>query len=100
MKSIIQTEKVCFLCGCCTPTGYYDGLEEHHIFFGRSNRKHSEKRGLKVWLCGETCHRNGKRSAHRNRETDLYLKRIGQAAYEEVYGDRAAFIAEFGRSYL
>ena len=80
MKSIIQTEKVCYLCGCCTPTGYYDGLEEHHIFFGRSNRKHSEKRGLKVWLCGETCHRNGKRSAHRNRETDLYLKRIGQAA--------------------
>ena len=100
MKSIIQTEKVCFLCGCCTPTGYYDGLEEHHIFFGRSNRKHSEKRGLKVWLCGETCHRNGKRSAHRNRETDLYLKRIGQAAYEEVYGDRAAFIAEFGKSWL
>lgn len=100
MKSIIQTEKVCYLCGCCTPTGYYDGLEEHHIFFGRSNRKHSEKRGLKVWLCGETCHRNGKRSAHRNRETDLYLKRIGQAAYEEVYGDRAAFIAEFGKSYL
>lgn len=100
MKSIIQTEKVCYLCGCCTPTGYYDGLEEHHIFFGRSNRKHSEKRGLKVWLCGETCHRNGKRAAHRNRETDLYLKRIGQAAYEEVHGDRAAFIAEFGRSYL
>lgn len=100
MKSIIQTEKVCFLCGCCTPTGYYDGLEEHHIFFGRSNRKHSEKRGLKVWLCGETCHRNGKRSAHRNRETDLYLKRIGQAAYEETYGDRADFIAEFGKSWL
>lgn len=100
MKSIIQAEKVCYLCGCCTPTGYYDGLEEHHIFFGRSNRKHSEKRGLKVWLCGETCHRNGKRAAHRNRETDLYLKRIGQAAYEEVYGDRAAFVAEFGKSYL
>ena len=100
MKSIIQAEKVCYLCGCCTPSGYYDGLEEHHIFFGRSNRKHSEKRGLKVWLCGETCHRNGKRAVHRNRETDLYLKRIGQAAYEEVYGDRVAFIAEFGRSYL
>lgn len=100
MKSIIQTEKVCYMCGCCTPTGFYDGLEEHHIFFGRSNRKHSEKRGLKVWLCGETCHRNGKRAAHRNRETDLYLKRIGQATYEEVYGDRADFIAEFGRSYL
>jgi len=100
MKSIIQTEKVCFLCGNSTPTGFYDGLEEHHIFFGTSNRKNSEKRGLKVWLCGETCHRNGKKAAHKNRETDLYLKRIGQEAYEATYGDRPDFIREFGKSYL
>ena len=100
MKSIIQTEKVCFLCGNSTPTGFYDGLEEHHIFLGTSNRKNSEKRGLKVWLCGETCHRNGKKAAHKNRETDLYLKRIGQEAYEATYGDRPDFIREFGKSYL
>lgn len=100
MKSIIQTEKVCFLCGCSIPSGFYDGLEVHHIFFGTSNRKKSEKRGLKVWLCGETCHRNGKKAVHKNRETDLYLKRIAQEAYEATYGDRPAFIREFGKSYL
>lgn len=100
MKSIIQTEKECFLCGCCTPSGFYDGLEDHHIFFGTSNRAKSEKLGLKVWLCGETCHRNGKRAVHKNRETDLYIKRHAQQVYEETYGDRADFIREFGRSYL
>jgi len=100
MKSIIQSEKECYLCGSSIPYGFYDGLEEHHIFFGRSNRKNSEKRGLKVWLCGETCHRNGKNAAHKNRETDLYLKRIGQEAYEATYGDRGDFIREFGKNYL
>ena len=100
MKSIIQTEKECFLCGCRTPSGYYDGLEDHHVFFGTGNRAKSEKLGLKVWLCGETCHRTGKRAAHRNRETDLFIKRHAQQVYESTYGDRADFIREFGRSYL
>lgn len=102
MNSILQTEKMCYLCGCAIPYGFYDGLEEHHIFFGYSskNRDRSEELGLKVWLCGETCHRNGKKAVHRNRETDLLLKRIAQEAYEERYGNRADFIREFGRSYL
>ena len=100
MKSILQSEKICYLCGCAIPTGFYDGLEDHHIFFGRGKREKSEKLGLKVWLCGDTCHRNGKRAVHRNRETDLLIKRHGQEAYEETYGTRADFIREFGRSYL
>ncbi len=102
MKSIIQTEKVCYFCGRNIPYGYYDGLEEHHIFYGYSskNRDKSEKRGLKVWLCGETCHRNGKKSPHKDRETDERLKRMAQEIYERTYGDRAAFIAEFGKNYL
>lgn len=100
MNSIIQTEKECFLCGCCTPSGYYDGLEDHHVFFGTGNRAKSEKLGLKVWLCGETCHRTGKMAVHRNRETDLFIKRHAQQVYESTYGDRADFIREFGRSYL
>lgn len=99
MRSVIQSEKYCFLCGFAIPFGCYDGLESHHIFFG-SNRKKSEKYGLKVWLCGETCHRNGKKAVHKNRETDLYLKRIGQEAFESCYGDRADFIREFGKSYI
>lgn len=100
MKSIIQTEKECYLCGCRIPYGFYDGLEDHHIFFGTSNRAKSEKLGLKVWLCGETCHRTGKRAVHRNRETDLLIKRHAQEVYEDTYGNRTDFIREFGRSYL
>ena len=101
MKSILQTEKQCFLCGCTTPSGYFDGLEVHHVFGGRTgNRDKSDRLGLTVWLCGETCHRNGKKSVHRNRETDLFVKRQAQEAYENKYGDRADFIREFGRSYL
>ena len=102
MKSILQTEKQCFLCGCTTPSGYFDGLEVHHVFFGYSSKKRdrSEELGLTVWLCGETCHRNGKKAVHRNRETDLFIKRHAQEVYEATYGNRADFIRDFGRSYL
>lgn len=100
MKSIIQSEKECFLCGSCISRGYYNGLEDHHVFFGRANRAKSEKLGLKVWLCGETCHRNGKKAVHQNRETDLFIKRIAQEIYENTYGSREDFIREFGKSYL
>lgn len=100
MNSIIQKQKYCFLCGLTTPSGYYDGLEDHHVFFGTGNRAKSEALGLKVWLCGETCHRNGKRAVHKNRETDLFIKSHAQAVYEEIYGNRADFIRDFGRSYL
>ena len=41
MKSILQHEKVCFLCGARV------GLEEHHVF-GGPNRKWSEKYGMSV----------------------------------------------------
>lgn len=44
--------------GRCWLCGRWGWLEEHHIF-GGANRKKSEKYGLKVGLCGDTCHRNG-----------------------------------------
>ena len=96
MDSIIQDEKVCYLCG---RNGNGDRLEEHHILFGNPNRDHSEKYGLKVWLCGERCHRNGKNAAHRCRDTDLMLKRIAQEKFEENHS-REDFISLFGRNYL
>lgn len=52
----------CFLCG---KTGW---LEEHHVYPGPFRDK-SEKYGLKVGLCGESCHRNGRYAAHQCRET-------------------------------
>ena len=100
MNSIIQKSQICFICGATTPRGFWNGLEEHHVFFGTGNRKKSEKLGLKVWLCGETCHRNGKAAAHKCRDTDLFIKRHAQEVYEATYGSRADFIKDFGKSYL
>jgi len=88
----------CFLCG---RNGNGDPLEEHHIFGGNSNRALSEKYGLKVWLCGERCHRNGKDSAHRSKKTALMLHQYGQMKWMEEQGKSVDdFIKEFGRSYL
>ena len=65
----------CFLCG---RNGWGDPLEEHHIFFGTSNRKNSEARDVTVYLCANRCHRNGPQAAHNNHETAEMLKRYGQ----------------------
>ena len=93
MKSIIQHEKVCFLCGARV------GLEEHHIF-GGVNRKWSEKYGLKVWLCGIKCHREGADSAHKSKKTAESLHRLGQIAFEGRHGSREDFRRIFGKNYL
>ena len=97
MKSIIQEKKQCLLCGNAFKNGW-NRLEEHHCF-GAANRKWSEKYGLKVWLCASSCHRNGAKSAHRNRETDLYIKRLAQKKFEETH-TRDEFMAIFGKNYI
>ena len=91
MKSIIQNEKFCYVCG----TTYQ--LEEHHIFFGTANRKQSELHGLKVWLCAE--HHRGDSGVHFNKALDTELKQMAQAEFEKTY-TREEFIREFGKSYL
>lgn len=93
MESIIQTQKECFICGA------RDCVHEHHIFAGTSNRKRSERYGLKVYLCGYH-HNLSDEGVHFNRELDLKLKRLAQQKFEETYGDRTKFIQEFGKSYL
>lgn len=99
MDSIIQTEKRCMLCGDCQEYGF-NRLEDHHVFFGTANRKKSEQYGLKVWLCGHKCHRNGDKSPHRNKLTDNALKCLAQVKFEEIHGSRDLFRQEFGKSYL
>ena len=98
MKSVMQSDNSrCYLCG---RNGNSDPLEEHHIFFGAANRTLSEKDGMKVMLCGNRCHRNGKEAAHRNRQTDLLLKQKAQTVWEARNGSREDFIRRYGRSYL
>ena len=72
-------------------------LERHHIF-GGANRKKSEKYGLWVWLIHDL-HNEPPFGAHHNRETDLYLKRLGQKCFEEEYPE-LDFLELFGRNYL
>ena len=71
MKSIMQSDTSrCYL---CARNGNGDRLEKHHVF-GGSNRKFSEEDGLTVFLCGDSCHRNGPFSAHRNKDIADYLE--------------------------
>lgn len=84
----------CFLCGKVGP------LEEHHVFPG-ALRKKSEKHGLKVGLCGDSCHRNGRTSAHQCRETADALKQFWQIRYMVQHKASVSdFRAEFGKNYL
>ena len=108
MKSIIQDEKRCYICG----QTYW--LEDHHIFGGKANRPLSEKYGLKVWLCRE--HHRGDTGVHKNAKLSNHLKVIGQIVFEKTYkfedlppkitmtlkceDMRSAFIKTFGKSYI
>lgn len=90
MKSILQSEKECFICKTTA------GLEEHHIFPG-SRRRASEKWGCKVWLCNR--HHTGADGVQWNARKSLKLKQLAQSKYEQLYGHEA-FINAFGKNYL
>ena len=77
MKSILQDENVCYLCGI------QYGLEEHHIFAGVANRRISEQNGFKVWLC-HGCH-TGTDGAQYDHESNFYLKQQAQIAFEQTH---------------
>ena len=92
-KSIIQTERECFICGRTDP------LHIHHIFFGTSNRMKSDEDGCIVYLCPN--HHTGKDGVHFNRRADLYFKVMCEKKWMEVYGKtEAEFIERYGKSYF
>lgn len=70
-ESIIPGDKKgrCYICGS------HVNIQNHHIFFGNGNRKNSDYCGLTVHLCLEH-HKEGKMSAHKNREVNYRLKVI------------------------
>lgn len=73
----------------------------HHVFPGIGRRKKCEKYGFIVAL--EPRYHNASRySVHAapNVGLDLRLKIKAQKYFEEHYGSRKDFIAEFGKSYL
>ena len=100
-KSIIQTDREhCFLCGRNARADYF-GLEEHHVYEGYGRREISEQYGLKVYICGERCHREGKDSVHKNARVARALKARVQEMAMEYYGLSVEdFISIIGKSYL
>lgn len=91
-KSIIQNERECYVCKAT------QNLHRHHIY-GASNRKHSEKYGLWVYLCAYH-HNMSDKGVHFDKELDLSLKKLAQERWESEYGDREQFRKVFGKSVL
>ena len=89
-KSIIQTQKECYICRyLAAQQGYYGelpsaGLHKHHIMFGIANRKKSEHFGLWVYLCVPH-HEYGPDAVHSNRDVRIFLCQIGQQVFEQKY---------------
>lgn len=81
----------CMVCGQPHP-------EVHHVLFGNSNRKWSEKYRLIVPLCAEH-HRGWDLSPHFNREFDLKLKKYAQERFQEEYPN-LNFREIFGKNYI
>ena len=93
-----RADRECWLCG---KNGCGDPLDRHHIFGGVANRKKSERYGLTVWLCHDSCHENGPDAVHRNPETRQRLQEYGQRrAMEENGWNVEDFVREFGRNHL
>ena len=78
MKSIIQDQKECFICGINYDIETITRLHEHHIFEGTARRKLSEKYGLKVYLCHRHHVTDTKYSIHSQKQLDLELKQLAQ----------------------
>lgn len=91
MKSIIQDEKECIICG--NPECF-----EHHCYYGSKNRSVSEKHGFKIYLCLRH-HTDGPYAIHNNKETDAYWKKVCQEKFEENHS-RSRFLELIGRNYL
>ena len=92
-KSILQSEKKCFITGSTT------GLQRHHIY-GASNRNISEENGFWVWLRHDYHIADSpNKTPHNCRMTDLRLKEMCQREYEKTHS-REEFIKLIGRSYL
>ena len=92
-KSIMQTEKKCYI------TGQTRNLHKHHIYAGK-NRKVSEENGFWVYLVG-WLHNQSDEGVHgkNGHDLDIKLKTECQAKFEETH-TRAEFMALIGKNYL
>lgn len=94
MKSILQNEKRCYVCGLYSP------VEEHHTIHGNANRKISEQNGFKVYLCYE--HHRGTLGVHGRlgHNLDLRLKQDTEKRYLQQGHTKEDWIKLVGKNYL
>lgn len=98
MHSIMQDDTdYCYLCGM---NSNLEPLDCHHCI-GGSNRKNSEKYGLKVYLHHNKCHIFGANSVHQNAEVGKMVKAKAQQKAMQHYGWSVEdFRNIFGKNYL
>ena len=100
MKSIMhRKEGTCYLCVKLHSDYSEKRTQEHHALHGAGRRKLSEKYGLKVYLClRHHTADGGPEAVHRNAETDLFVKREAQKAFEKRWPE-LNFREIFGKNY-
>ena len=84
-KSILQSDKECYLCRKRYNLRTTRGLEEHHILFGRGRRELSERYGLKVWLCHDH-HNEPPLGVHFDPGARRELEQAAQFAFDNIHG--------------
>lgn len=101
MKSIMQEKDgSCYLCRILEDDDFPKQTQEHHVVFGTSGRKLSEKYGLKVYLCRKHhLHDGGPYAVHRNNNVREMLCKKAQKKFEENFPD-LSFREIFGKNYL
>lgn len=94
-KSILQSDKECYLCRKRYNLRTTRGLEEHHILFGRGRRELSEQYGLKVWLC-HNHHNEPPLGVHFDPAARRELEQAAQFAFDDLHGS-GSFAEVFGK---
>jgi hypothetical protein len=93
------TKDYCFLCSLLEADGSRrNDLEEHHVIYGRANRKLSEKYGLMIDLCRRH-HREGAKAVHITKAIRRTTEAIAQKKFAEVFPDED-YVKIFGKNYL
>lgn len=86
MKSLLQKDKRCYICGGTR------ALHKHHIFRG-NKRQVSEDEGMWVYLCEP--HHTGIYGVHNNPLLDKWLKNKAKKEFLKLYS-LDQFIEKFG----
>lgn len=87
MKSILQDDKCCRVCG--NPI-----VDLHHVRLGNCHRKTAEKHGLVVWLC-----RKHHIYLHNHPMEKEKLQREAQKRFEELHSHKE-YMKIFHKNYL